>query len=67
MELQAISLSRACDLWLDGLVRLGWLKNSSMDLLAMTVELVLATKADLVVFAARIWAFEVLGLDTVLG
>ncbi len=33
----------------------------------MTVELVLATKANLVVFAARVWAFEILGFDAMDG
>lgn len=38
-----------------------------MDLLATTLELVLATKADPVVFAARVWTFEVFGLDAMDG
>ena len=51
----------------DSLVRLGWLKHSSMDFLAMTLELVFATKVDLVIFAARVRASEILGLDAMDG
>ena len=38
-----------------------------MNVLVVTLELVLASKADLVVFAPKIWAFEVLGFDAMLG
>ena len=65
LQLWTFKLSH--DLRHNRLVRLGWLKHSSMDLLAMTVELVLATKADLVVFAAWVRAFEGLGFDAMDG
>ena len=55
------------DLGLDGLVWLARLRLSSMDLLVVTVELVLACEAVLVVSAAEDGAFEVSGFDAMLG
>lgn len=60
-------LSIVSDLGLDGLVWLARLRLSSMDLLVVTVELVLAAEAVLVVFAAENGAFEDSGLDAMLG
>ena len=38
-----------------------------MDLLVMFIELILASEAGLMVFAAEVWAFEVLEVDAMLG
>ena len=38
-----------------------------MNLVKVTLELILARKAELVEFAAKDWAFEVLRLDAMLG
>lgn len=58
--------SRVFDLGLDSLVRLAGQKLSLVDSLVVTLELVLPSKADLVVFAAQNWAIEFLGFDAVL-
>lgn len=65
--LKLFDLSRATGLGLDGLVGLARLKLSLVGVLVVTLELVLAGKADLVVFAAKSWAFEAFGLDAMLG
>ena len=54
-------------LGLDSPVRLAGLRISVVDLVEMTLEFVLASKAGLVVFAAKNWAFEVLRFDAMLG
>lgn len=59
--------STASNLGLDSLVRLARLRNSPMDFLVVTVELVLASEALLVVFTAEDWTFEAFGIDAVLG
>lgn len=60
-------LSNSIGLGLDMLVRLAGLKLSLVDVLIVTLELVLAGKADLVIFAGKDWAFEVLRLEAMLG
>lgn len=65
--LKLFDLSRATGLGLDGLVGLARLKLSLVGVLVVTLELVHAGKADLVVFAAKSWAFEAFGLDAMLG
>lgn len=54
-------------LGLDGLVRLARLKYSSMDVLEVAFQLVVARKAGVVVFTHEDWAREFLGLDAMLG
>lgn len=59
--------STASNLGLDSLVRLARLRYSPMDILIVTVELVLASEALLVVFATEDRTFEAFGIDAVLG
>ena len=55
------------DLGLDGLVRFAGTRSSLMDLVDMALELVFATEVDVMVFAFDKWAFQVFGLDAMLG
>ena len=55
------------DLGLDGLIRLARLKFAFVNFLVVALEFVFASKADLVIFAAELRAFKVLGHDAVLG
>ena len=55
------------DLGLNGLVRLGGMRTSLMDLFDMALELVFATEINEMVSAAEHWAFEVFGFDTMLA
>ena len=61
------NLSTFLDLGHDSLVWLARLRVSPMDFLIVAVELVLASKTLLVVFAADGWAFVAFGVDAVLG